>query len=137
MFESLSDRLTGVLAGLRSKGRLTDADIDATAREIRLALLEALGDEPGVHLYAESTVEEVGEGYVLIQNGGRLARLDGVDSVVIGGRTADNTLADEIARSRPEIELYTIGDAVLPRDMYAASHEAADAAELIHLRAVG
>ena len=41
MFESLSDRLTGALAGLRSKGRLTDADIDATAREIRLALLEA------------------------------------------------------------------------------------------------
>ncbi len=41
MFESLSDRLTSALAGLRAKGRLTDADIDATAREIRLALLEA------------------------------------------------------------------------------------------------
>ncbi|CAN5390033.1 signal recognition particle protein [soil metagenome] len=41
MFESLSDRLTGALSGLRGKGRLTDADIDATAREIRLALLEA------------------------------------------------------------------------------------------------
>ena len=41
MFESLSDRLTGALTGLRGKGRLTDADIDATTREIRLALLEA------------------------------------------------------------------------------------------------
>jgi signal recognition particle subunit SRP54 len=41
VFESLSDRLTGVLSGLRGKGRLTDADIDATSREIRLALLEA------------------------------------------------------------------------------------------------
>jgi signal recognition particle subunit SRP54 len=41
VFESLSDRLTGALTGLRGKGRLTDADIDATAREIRLALLEA------------------------------------------------------------------------------------------------
>jgi signal recognition particle subunit SRP54 len=41
VFESLSDRLTGALAGLRGKGRLTDADIDATTREIRLALLEA------------------------------------------------------------------------------------------------
>ena len=41
MFESLSDRLTGALSGLRGKGRLTDADIDATGREIRLALLEA------------------------------------------------------------------------------------------------
>jgi signal recognition particle subunit SRP54 len=41
VFESLSDRLTGVLQGLRGKGRLTDADIDTTTREIRLALLEA------------------------------------------------------------------------------------------------
>ncbi|RFD25356.1 signal recognition particle protein [Mycobacterium uberis] len=41
MFESLSDRLTGALQGLRGKGRLTDADIGATTREIRLALLEA------------------------------------------------------------------------------------------------
>jgi signal recognition particle subunit SRP54 len=41
VFESLSDRLNGALQGLRGKGRLTDADIDATAREIRLALLEA------------------------------------------------------------------------------------------------
>ncbi|GAA4400803.1 signal recognition particle protein [Tsukamurella soli] len=41
MFDSLSDRLTGALKDLRGKGRLTDADIDATCREIRLALLEA------------------------------------------------------------------------------------------------
>lgn len=41
MFESLSDRLTGALAGLRGKGKLSEADINATAREIRLALLEA------------------------------------------------------------------------------------------------
>ncbi len=41
MFESLSDRLTGALSGLRGKGRLTEADIEATTREIRLALLEA------------------------------------------------------------------------------------------------
>jgi len=48
VFESLSDRLTGALAGLRSKGRLTDADIDATTREIRLALLEADASLPVV-----------------------------------------------------------------------------------------
>src|SRR4051812_14646350 len=41
MFDTLSDRLSGIFSKLRSKGRLTDADIDATAREIRLALLEA------------------------------------------------------------------------------------------------
>ncbi|MGH3887314.1 MAG: signal recognition particle protein [Pseudonocardiaceae bacterium] len=41
MFDTLSDRLTSALSGLRGKGRLSDADIDATAREIRIALLEA------------------------------------------------------------------------------------------------
>ncbi|WP_197321002.1 signal recognition particle protein [Saccharomonospora sp. NB11] len=41
MFDTLSDRLTSVLQNLRGKGKLSDADIDATAREIRIALLEA------------------------------------------------------------------------------------------------
>ena len=41
MFDTLSDRLSAVFTSLRGKGRLSDADIDATAREIRIALLEA------------------------------------------------------------------------------------------------
>ena len=41
MFDTLQDRLAATFKSLRSKGRLTDADIDATAREIRIALLEA------------------------------------------------------------------------------------------------
>ena len=41
MFDTLSDRLSGALSNLRGKGRLSEADIDATAREIRIALLEA------------------------------------------------------------------------------------------------
>jgi signal recognition particle subunit SRP54 len=41
LFDTLSDRLSAVFTTLRGKGRLSDADIDATAREIRIALLEA------------------------------------------------------------------------------------------------
>ncbi len=41
MFDTLQDRLASTFRGLRGKARLTDADIDATAREIRIALLEA------------------------------------------------------------------------------------------------
>ena len=41
MFNSLSDRLTATFRGLRGKGRLSEADIDATIREIRRALLDA------------------------------------------------------------------------------------------------
>ena len=41
MFASLSDRLTSTFKNLRTKGRLSEADIDATVREIRRALLDA------------------------------------------------------------------------------------------------
>ena len=41
MFATLSDRLAETFKNLRGKGRLSEADIDATAREIRIALLEA------------------------------------------------------------------------------------------------
>ena len=41
MFDTLSSRLESVFTALRGKGRLSEADIDATAREIRIALLEA------------------------------------------------------------------------------------------------
>ncbi|HSA50874.1 MAG TPA: signal recognition particle protein, partial [Yinghuangia sp.] len=41
MFDTLSDRLAATFKNLRGKGRLSEADIDATAREIRVALLEA------------------------------------------------------------------------------------------------
>ncbi len=41
MFDTLSDRLTQVFSSLRGRGKLSAADIDATCREIRIALLEA------------------------------------------------------------------------------------------------
>nr|WP_101615754.1 signal recognition particle protein [Bifidobacterium margollesii] len=40
-FNSLTDRLSNAFKNLRSKGKLTDADIDGTIREIRRALLDA------------------------------------------------------------------------------------------------
>jgi signal recognition particle subunit SRP54 len=41
LFATLSDRLTTTFRNLRGKGRLSEADIDATIREIRRALLDA------------------------------------------------------------------------------------------------
>jgi signal recognition particle subunit SRP54 len=41
MFESLSNRLSGVFDKLRKKGLLTEEDINLAAREVRIALLEA------------------------------------------------------------------------------------------------
>ena len=41
MFDSLAEKLQGTLSDVRQRGTLTEQDIDATMREIRLALLEA------------------------------------------------------------------------------------------------
>jgi signal recognition particle subunit SRP54 len=41
VFDSLSDRLRKTLADLTGRGRVSEADVDAAVREIRLALLEA------------------------------------------------------------------------------------------------
>ncbi|MEJ2558336.1 MAG: signal recognition particle protein [Anaerolineae bacterium] len=41
MFENLQDRLQGVFQRLSSRGKLSEADVDAALREVRLALLEA------------------------------------------------------------------------------------------------
>jgi signal recognition particle subunit SRP54 len=41
MFDALSDRLRDVLGRLTGRGRVTEADVDAAMREVRLALLEA------------------------------------------------------------------------------------------------
>jgi signal recognition particle subunit SRP54 len=41
MFDQLSDRLQETLSDVRSRGKLTEADVDKAMREIRLALLEA------------------------------------------------------------------------------------------------
>jgi signal recognition particle subunit SRP54 len=41
MFESLGDKLQATLADVRGRGTLTEADVTAAMREIRLALLEA------------------------------------------------------------------------------------------------
>jgi signal recognition particle subunit SRP54 len=41
MFDQLSDRLQGVLSDVRSRGKLSEDDVDKALREVRLALLEA------------------------------------------------------------------------------------------------
>ena len=40
-FDSLSEKLQNVFKNLRSKGRLTEADVKAAMKEVKMALLEA------------------------------------------------------------------------------------------------
>ncbi|UNO39714.1 signal recognition particle protein [Streptomyces sp. MST-110588] len=57
MFDTLSDRLASTFKNLRGKGRLSEADIDATAREIRIALLEADVALPVVRAFIKQVKE--------------------------------------------------------------------------------
>ena len=41
MFDSLSEKLQGTLAGVRQRGALTEDDINKAMREVRMSLLEA------------------------------------------------------------------------------------------------
>ena len=64
MFNSLSDRLTATFKNLRGKGKLSEADVDATVREIRRALLDA-----DVALHPIATDVETGEAGVTDNKG--------------------------------------------------------------------
>jgi signal recognition particle subunit SRP54 len=57
MFETLSDRLGGVFDRLRGRGALTEADVRAAMREVRIALLEADVALPVVREFVDKVTE--------------------------------------------------------------------------------
>lgn len=62
MFESLSKKLTSTLDKLRSRGVLSEADVDAALRDVRVALLEADVALPVVKSFVASLREKaIGE----------------------------------------------------------------------------
>ena len=94
-FESLTDRLAGVFKKLRGHGKLTEADIKAAMREVRMALLEAdvnykvakdfcakvseraMGQEVMESLTpAQQVVKIVNEALVALMGGSEAARLN-------------------------------------------------------------
>jgi signal recognition particle subunit SRP54 len=64
VFDTLSNRLDKVFSSLRGKGRLSEKDIDATAREIRIALLEADVALPVVRTFITAVKERAAEALV-------------------------------------------------------------------------
>jgi signal recognition particle subunit SRP54 len=58
MFDSLSDRLTGVFDGLRGRGALKEQDVRDAMREVRVALLEADVALPVVRRFIDAVTEK-------------------------------------------------------------------------------
>src|ERR1700727_657430 len=55
MFESLSEKLSGILDKLTGRGALSEEDVNAAMREVRRALLEAVGALDSVGSFVDRT----------------------------------------------------------------------------------
>lgn len=95
MFEALTDRLGGVFDGLLGRGALSEKDVSAALREIRVALLEADVALPVVKDFIASIREKaVGEDVIRsVKPGQQVVKIvhDGLVDL-LGGDSADTSL---------------------------------------------
>lgn len=99
MLDNLSDKLQGIFSGMRSKGRLTEEDINNAMREIRMALLEADVNFKVVKDFIANTKERCMNAAVLeslnpTQNVVKIV-LDELTSL-LGGETANTNFSSRI-----------------------------------------
>jgi signal recognition particle subunit SRP54 len=97
MFDSLTERIQGVLNRLRGRGKLTEADVNDALREVRRALLEADVSLEVVKTFIQQVKERaVGEELWKSLTPGQLVVKHVRDCLVelMGGTQADLTLAD-------------------------------------------
>lgn len=91
-FESLSEKLQNVFKNLRSKGRLTEADVKAALKEVKLALLEADVNFKVVRKFVKSVQEEaIGQDVMSGLNPGQMVIKIVNEQLVelMGGETAE------------------------------------------------
>ncbi|MBT7468093.1 MAG: signal recognition particle protein, partial [Chloroflexi bacterium] len=98
MFESLSDKLGGVFGKLTSSGKLSEKDIDAALREVRLALLEADVDFKVARQFVKN-VKERADGdkiYASLTPGQSVIRIVREElAEILGGEAAELARADK------------------------------------------
>ena len=96
MFDSLSDRLSGVFDRLRGRGALSEEDVRAAMREVRIALLEADVALPVVRRFVDAATEQaIGQQVLRSVTPGQQVVKIVHDALVdmLGGGTADLDLA--------------------------------------------
>ena len=77
-FDSLSEKLQNVFKNLRSKGKLTEDDVKAALKEVKMALLEADVNFKVVKQFTKS-VQERAIGQDVMNRQDRQRRIDGTD----------------------------------------------------------
>ena len=98
MFESLSDKLGGVFGKLTNSGKLSEKDIDAALREVRLSLLEADVDFKVARQFVKN-VKERADGdkvYSSLTPGQSVIRIVREElALILGGETVEISRADK------------------------------------------
>ncbi len=98
MFNNLSDRLTLTFKNLRSKGRVTDSDVNATIRDIRVALLDADVSLPVVRAFTSRVRERAlgAEVHQALNPGQQVVKIVNDELVdILGGQTRPLSLAKQ------------------------------------------
>ncbi len=98
MFNNLSDRLTLTFKNLRSKGRVTDSDVNATIRDIRVALLDADVSLPVVRAFTSRVRERAlgVEVHQALNPGQQVVKIVNDELVaILGGQTRGLALAKQ------------------------------------------
>jgi 2,4-dienoyl-CoA reductase-like NADH-dependent reductase (Old Yellow Enzyme family)/thioredoxin reductase len=91
-----------------------------------MTITRRISENPSITVRLKTSIEKIGDGELVLQSEGIYETLTGVDSVVVAWQTAPvNMLAEEIALDGKVSEVYSIGDAVLPRDASDAIYEGA------------
>ena len=108
MFEALGDKLSGVFDNLTGRGALSEKDVTAAMREIRVALLEADVALPVVKAFIDKIkTEAVGEKVIKsVKPGQQIVKIvhDGLVDM-LGGTLSDDEADKEAAARASELNL--------------------------------
>ncbi|MEE9346892.1 MAG: signal recognition particle protein [Robiginitomaculum sp.] len=116
MFDALGDKLSGVFDGLTGRGALSEKDVAAAMREIRIALLEADVALPVVKTFIERIkAEAVGERVIKSVKPGQMVVKIVHDALIdmLGGTLTDDKDADTRAPLSEQLNLSVKPPAVI------------------------
>lgn len=89
-------------------------------------LLKQIENEPNIEVRLRTTMQEIKQNSIVIQNENNFGEIDGLDSVIISvGNASVNKLSDTIISNGKIAEIFTVGDCVQPRKLMDAIHEGA------------
>lgn len=92
----------------------------------QMVITRRINEEPSITVRLKTSVERIGDHELVLQSEGIHETLRGIDSVIVAWQTAPvDRLYEEIALDGKVGEVFTIGDAVLPRDASDAIYEGA------------